>query len=100
MVSPKRKSKNSSASKKPEPWFVYIIECRDHTLYTGISNNVKRRYANHCAGRGARYTRSHPPLALRYIEKCKDRKTAMKREIAVKRLSRIKKLALIEASPL
>ncbi len=88
-----------SQTPKPEPWYVYIIECVDHTLYTGISNDVNRRFANHCAGKGARYTRSHPPYALRYIEKCEDRKTAMKREIAVKRLPKNKKLALLQASP-
>ena len=45
-------------------WFVYLLECRDGSLYTGIAVDVERRYAEHAAGKGARYTRSHPPLRL------------------------------------
>jgi putative endonuclease len=48
----------------PKGWFVYILECRDGSLYTGIAIDVARRYALHAAGRGARYTRSHPPERL------------------------------------
>ena len=45
-------------------WHVYLIECRDGSLYTGVAVDVSRRYAQHAAGKGARYTRSHPPLRL------------------------------------
>ena len=46
-------------------WFVYLVECVDGSLYAGIATDVDRRYAEHVAGKGARYTRSHPPRALR-----------------------------------
>ena len=51
-------------SKTQSSWYVYLIECRDGSLYTGIAVDVARRYAKHAAGTGARYTRSHPPLRL------------------------------------
>ena len=99
-VNKKRLSKKPKRKKtaKEQPWFLYILECGDKTLYTGISNNVEKRFKNHCAGKGARYTKTHLPLKLMYVEKCKNRHDAILREIVVKKLSRLKKLMLISQS--
>lgn len=77
-------------------WFVYILECTDGSLYTGIATDVSRRLAEHMAGTGAKYTRSHPVKSCVYFEKCATRSEALRREVAIKRLPRAKKLALIE----
>ena len=77
-------------------WYVYIIRCGDGTLYTGITDDVERRFAAHQAGRGAKYTRGRGPLELVYTEEVPDKSAALKREIQLKRLPREKKLRLIE----
>lgn len=74
-------------------WFVYLIECRDGSLYTGITTDVAARYAAHAAGKGARYTRSHPPLRLLGSEAHADRSAAAKAEYRIKRLSPAEKRA-------
>jgi predicted GIY-YIG superfamily endonuclease len=74
---------------------VYIVECGDGSLYTGITNDLPRRLALHNAGRAARYTRTRLPVAIVYQERCPDRSSALKREYAVKALAREEKLALI-----
>ncbi len=74
-------------------WFVYIIECRDGSLYTGIAVDVAKRYAKHVAGTGAKYTRSRPPLRLLAMMSCEDRSSALRIEYAVKQLSPHDKLA-------
>ena len=76
-------------------WSVYLIETVDNTLYCGISNDVKARYQAHCAGKGAKYTRAHKPRALVWTELGHSYSSALKREYAVKKLSRQGKLALI-----
>jgi putative endonuclease len=76
-------------------WLVYILECGDGTLYTGITNNVEARLKCHEAGTGARYTRGRKPLLLVYTEACRGKSRALKREYAIKRLSRDEKLVLI-----
>lgn len=76
-------------------WTVYILECADKTLYTGITNDLVRRLAEHNAGRGARYTRGRAPLKLAYTELCENRSLATKREIQIKALSRAEKIKLI-----
>ena len=81
-------------------WFVYILRCGDGTLYTGITDDVDRRLAAHRAGRGAKYTRGRGPLELCYTEEQPDKSAALRREYAVKQLTRAKKLALIEGGPL
>lgn len=68
-------------------WFVYVLECRDGSLYTGIAVDVARRYALHAAGKGARYTRSHPPARLLAAFAYPDRSAASKAEYAIKQLS-------------
>lgn len=74
---------------------VYILECADGTLYTGITNDLPRRLAAHQAGTAARYTRARGFRALRYSEPQPDRSAAQIREAAIKRLSRAQKEALI-----
>jgi len=75
-------------------WYVYIIECRDGSLYTGIATDVERRYAAHVAGKGARYTRSHPPSRLLARFEFPDRAGASKAEYAIKQLTPARKRAL------
>lgn len=81
-------------------WVVYILECNDKTLYTGITDNFDRRFAAHNAGKGAKYTRGRGPLMLRYLEVCPDRSAALKREFAIKQLTRSEKLALCTTNAL
>lgn len=69
------------------PWFLYIIACRGGSLYTGISTDVTRRYRAHLNGRGARYTRLHPPERLLLTLQFDTRSDALKAEYAVKQLS-------------
>ena len=76
-------------------WFVYVVRCRDGSLYTGISTDVGSRVAAHNAGRGARYTRARRPVAVIHVEGKRSRSTALKREAAIKALSRAEKLALV-----
>jgi putative endonuclease len=76
--------------------FVYIVRCADGTLYTGWTTDVARRVGQHNAGRGARYTRMHRPVALVYCEEVPDRSTAMRREVAIKKLDRERKERLVE----
>jgi putative endonuclease len=68
-------------------WFVYLIECKDGSIYTGIAVDVAARYAMHLAGKGARYTRSHPPRRLLAALEYADRSAASKAEYQIKRLS-------------
>jgi putative endonuclease len=75
-----------------------MLECADGTLYTGWAVDAEKRLKVHNAGRGARYTSSRRPVKLVYVEPQPDRITAMKRELAIKRLTRAEKLALIEAA--
>ena len=80
------------------PYFVYIIKCNDSTLYTGIAKDVDRRVNEHnTSDKGAKYTKMRRPVELLYFEELKDRSSACKREYAIKKLSREKKLKLIEA---
>ena len=74
-------------------WFLYMIECRDGTIYTGITVDVAARYATHACGRGARYTRSHPPAHLLTVIDYPDRASASAAEYAVKQLSAAEKHA-------
>jgi putative endonuclease len=92
-ASPAKKRKKSAARKTP--WSLYILECGDGSLYTGISNNVQKRFACHCKGKGARYTRTHQPVKLMYVEECGPQGMAMSREREVKRFPKKKKLNLI-----
>jgi putative endonuclease len=79
-------------------WFVYVVRCRDGTLYTGISRDVDARLAKHNAGKGARYTRGRGPVALLHKERRSSQAAALRREAAIKALPRTKKLALAGGS--
>ena len=79
-------------------WYVYILRCGDETLYCGISDDVEKRLEVHRSGKGAKYTRGRTPLELVYVEVCQSHSEALKREHAVKKMSRPAKLKLIEAS--
>lgn len=76
-------------------WVVYILRCADGTLYTGITNDLERRMAEHEAGQGAKYTKGRGPLLMVYQEVCQDRGLALKREIEIKLLDRKAKLSMI-----
>jgi len=76
-------------------WSVYIVECKDKRLYTGISNNVAKRVAEHNKGRGCRFTRYRYPVKLVYQTKCGTKSAARKKELEIQGLARRKKLELI-----
>lgn len=80
-------------------WVVYILECKDGSLYTGITDRLQYRLAAHRAGKGAKYTKGRGPLKLRYLEDCEDHSIALKREAAIKKLSKIQKLELCKTAP-
>ncbi|MDX2012250.1 MAG: GIY-YIG nuclease family protein [Myxococcaceae bacterium] len=76
------------------PWYVYMVRCRDGSLYTGITTDLARRVAAHSNGTGARYTRSRRPVTLVYSRRARDKASALKTEYRLKQLSRSEKLAL------
>lgn len=80
-------------------WVVYILECKDGTLYTGITDRLEHRLAAHRAGKGAKYTKGRSPLILRYLEDCPDRSAALRREIQIKQLSKTEKWELCKTAP-
>lgn len=76
-------------------WFVYMLKCGDESLYTGCTDDVQRRLAVHQSGKGAKYTRSHQPVELAWWEEVPDRSAALRREAAIKKMSRKQKLELV-----
>ncbi len=68
-------------------WYLYLLECRGGSLYTGITTDVERRYAMHAAGKGARYTRLHPPERIALVVAFDSKSDALKAEYAIKRFS-------------
>jgi putative endonuclease len=78
-----------------ERWFVYVVRCSDGTLYVGIARDVAARIAMHESGRGARYTRGRGPLELLAKRRCEGKGHALRLELALKRLPRSEKLAVI-----
>jgi putative endonuclease len=76
-------------------WFVYILECIDGSLYTGMTSDLSRRVKEHMDGLGAKYTKSHPVRGCVYSEECPTRSAALKREAAIKQLPRKDKLILV-----
>ena len=75
--------------------FTYIVECSDHTLYTGWTNDLEKRIRAHNEGKGAKYTKSRRPVKLVYFEAFATKEEAMSREYRIKRMSRQEKLALL-----
>ncbi len=80
----------------PRSAFVYLLRCSDGTIYTGWTLDVARRVKAHQQGQGARYTRTRRPVTLIYHERLPSRRAAMRREMAIKKMSRARKLALAE----
>ena len=76
--------------------FVYMLSCKDGSLYTGWTNDLEHRLAMHNSGRGAKYTRGRGPLELVYSEELPDKEAALRRECAIKKLRREQKLALLQ----
>jgi len=79
-----------------ENWKLYILRCKDGTLYTGITTDVEKRLEMHRSGKGAKYTRGRAPLDLVYLEECGDHSAALKREWEIKQLTREEKEKLIK----
>lgn len=80
---------------KVPAYTLYMVRCSDATLYTGITNNLEKRLQEHnTSDKGAKYTRFRRPVTLAYQEPCSDKSTALKREIAVKKMTRSQKEAL------
>ena len=79
-------------------WHVYMVRCVDGSLYTGCTNDLARRIATHNAGKGARYTRSRLPVTVVWSVRVRDRSAALSREAKLKQLTRVAKLALVEAA--
>ena len=80
--------------------YTYILKCKDDSLYTGWTNDLKKRITSHNAGKGAKNTKARRPVELVYYEEFQTREEAMKREYAIKQLSRKEKEALIKTRPL
>ena len=80
-------------------WYVYLLRCADDTLYTGCTNDPQRRLHQHNTGQGAKYTRSRRPVVLVYQERFATKEEAMRREWAIKQLTRAQKLRLIAEHP-
>ncbi len=77
-------------------WYVYMLRCKDGSLYTGYTDDPQRRLAVHNAGKGAKYTRSRLPVTLVYQEQFEEKSDALRREIAIKRLKKPQKEALLK----
>lgn len=77
-------------------WYVYIIECKDNSLYTGITNNLSKRLEVHNSGKGAKYTKTRLPVKLVYKEIYRTKEESLKREREIKKLKRKEKLALFD----
>ena len=77
-------------------WFVYILQCSDSSLYTGVTTDLERRVKQHNSGKGAKYTKTRTPVNLVYHKDGYDRSSALKEECRIKKLSRKEKLILIK----
>lgn len=80
-------------------YYVYLLKCGDGSLYTGVTTDVARRFAEHKEGKGGHYTRARKAVKILYSEKAKDRGAALRREAQIKRFPREKKLALTRRAP-
>ena len=83
-------------SRKARVWFVYILKCADDCLYTGITTDIRRRLAEHNAGRGSKALRGKRPVRVVYRESHPSRALALKREAQIKKWPRTKKLAILD----
>jgi putative endonuclease len=87
-----------SAVESAKPWFLYLLECADGSIYTGITTDVEARFLAHRTGKGARYTRTHPPVKILGSFSYPDRSSASKAEYRVKQLSASQKRSLISTT--
>jgi len=87
---------NKEIAPAADSWFVYILRCADGSFYTGITKDLSRRFEQHNAGAASRYTRSRLPVVLEYQEAQSSQSAALKRELAIKGLTRERKEKLIE----
>ena len=79
----------------PAVWYVYLVRAENQALYCGISLDAQKRFAQHCAGKGARFFSTSPAKALEYVEECADKSTALRRELAIKRLPKSAKEQMV-----
>ena len=86
--------KKKPRQKKSQNWFVYMVECNDGSYYTGMTLDVERRVEQHRTGKGAAYTKMKGVKGLVYFEKAGSRVSAMKRELAIKRMPKKRKISL------
>jgi putative endonuclease len=86
---------NTLPTLKP-PYSLYLLLCAGNVIYAGITNNLQRRFQQHCDGKGAKFTRSHRPLKILCHSEVGDRSAAQKAEYAVKQLPRARKVAFVE----
>lgn len=84
-----------ASESKGQDWYVYIVQCADGSLYTGVAVDVTHRLGEHLRGQGSQYLQGKGPLVLRYQERCAGKSVAFRREAQIKRWTRRKKLALI-----
>jgi putative endonuclease len=96
MLAGMQKNEKPGSAASPEQWFLYILECSDGTLYTGITKNLERRFAQHNAGTASRYTRVRRPVKCVYNEPCDTRTAALVRECEVKEMTRGEKMRLFK----
>ncbi|MEI7685082.1 MAG: GIY-YIG nuclease family protein, partial [Planctomycetota bacterium] len=87
--------KKKSARTPGDGWYVYVVRCRDRSLYTGITTDLERRLRQHNAGTASRYTRSRLPVKVVHKEPHPNQSSALQREAAIKKMSRTAKLAMI-----
>ena len=87
---------NDPTTTQPEvTWFLYLIRCKDRSLYTGITTDVNRRFAEHQSGKGAKYLRGKAPLTLAFQQKIGSHSAALKAEASIKKLSKVDKEIII-----
>lgn len=98
-MKPEKSLKNTSEkpTAKDRQYFTYMLRCGDGSLYTGYTDDLMKRIATHAAGKGAKYTRSHLPVALAYYEAFPTKSEALKREAAIKKLTKAEKETLAAA---
>ena len=77
-------------------WLVYMLKCKDDTIYTGMSNNIEKRLKTHSIGNGSKYIRARLPFKLIYKEHCISRSNALKRELEIKKLTKKNKELLVK----
>ncbi len=75
-------------------FYVYILECKDGSYYTGYAKNVEKRFSQHCIGKGAAYTKIHPPVRIIYSNEFQSKSEAMKEEFRIKQLTKLEKIKL------